>query len=322
MDSSPVSTASSSDLYSNSDQADKEARPQSLASGLPPRQRSISLLDDPTSESMGSRNSYTSKTIQGNGDNTLNDPRGAGTSVNASPGSINGDVYHKRKREHDVDSGDYTQGHPSSLDWKEGLPQSNGILESKEQSRSIDGTESPVDIARKKRSRIVEHVSDMTAQDIHAFQSPLLPAELWQHVFCFVPPVFLGRLLRVNRAFNAYLTPGKTNEEVQPSHPSIVKPISAEAVWAASRKRFCPGLPKPLRGLQELEIWRLLRGRNCQICGESKVLSSAVNSESPWESGPGEKGVRVIWPFGIRCCGPCLQSCSEKVLPTIDPCWL
>ncbi|KAL8712421.1 MAG: hypothetical protein Q9220_003269 [cf. Caloplaca sp. 1 TL-2023] len=94
-----------------------------------------------------------------------------------------------------------------------------------------------------------------------------LPPELWQHVFRFVPPVFLGRLLRVSHAFRSYLTSSHDgSRSVEPKPGRGIQPSDAEAIWAASRRRFAPGLPKPLRGLTELDMWRLLRGQVCQIC--------------------------------------------------------
>ena len=143
-----------------------------------------------------------------------------------------------------------------------------------------------------------------------------LPIEIWQHVFCFVPPVFLGRLLRVNYTFKSLLTPEVSTQALH-QKPNAGAPNlqKGEAIWAASRKRFCPGLPKPLRGVNELNMWRLLRGNDCQKCGERKALLTSSDASSPWESGPGKTGVRVIWPFGVRLCGMCLNIHSEKVRP-------
>ncbi|KAL8798632.1 MAG: hypothetical protein Q9182_006507 [Xanthomendoza sp. 2 TL-2023] len=67
---------------------------------------------------------------------------------------------------------------------------------------------------------------------------------------------------------------------------SGVRPLDAESIWTASRKRFAPGLPKPLRNLKELDMWRLLRGRACQLCGETKELGAMSGNGNPWESGP------------------------------------
>lgn len=145
-------------------------------------------------------------------------------------------------------------------------------------------------------------------------KSSALPAVLWQHVFCYVPPVFLGRMLSVNHAFNTYLTSGKNEENSMPLPDSIVQPLKAEAIWAVSRRRFCPGMPRPIHGLNELEMWRLLKGNGCQICEQVRVDTQVANPQDPWESGPGHTGVRVIWPFGLRCCGRCLQEHTQKEL--------
>ncbi|MCJ1287968.1 hypothetical protein MMC26_007321 [Xylographa opegraphella] len=141
-----------------------------------------------------------------------------------------------------------------------------------------------------------------------------LNVQIWRRVFCFVPPVFLGRLLRVNRLFHSLLSPDISHMPVQPLEETGSATFSsAEVIWAASRRRFCPGLPKPLRGLHELQMWRLLRGSDCQLCGERSNLLTSSATSNPWEAGPGSAGVRVIWPFGTRCCGKCLRSHSEKV---------
>lgn len=140
-----------------------------------------------------------------------------------------------------------------------------------------------------------------------------LPAALWRYIFCFVPPVFLGRLLLVNRAFNSYLTTSESVLGPAMSLRGIVQPLTAEAIWIASRKRFAPGLPKPIHGLQELDMWRLLVGQHCQHCGHVRGGISPTPSESLWEGGPGASGVRIIWPFGLRCCSSCLQKVSMEV---------
>lgn len=188
---------------------------------------------------------------------------------------------------------------------------------------SNEGTEEPFkDWSSKKRMKPNEGSQGSISRTGHPFQSPILPAELWQHIFCFVPPVFLGRLMRVNRAFHAYLTPGKTNEQASKSKYNVKVPyLGPEPIWAASRRRFCPGLPKPIRGIHELDMWRLLRGRDCQVCGQMKESNLGSSPENPWESGPGDNGIRVIWPFALRCCGTCIPKVSEKVhfLTSMEP---
>lgn len=312
---SPASTASSSDLYSNSEPANNEPRLHPVQNGLSPRQTSQSLLEDLTPESVGSRRSNTPPTIEGDREEPLSQSRGGSTSVAAVPNGHSPNVYHKRKRGHGQSPASYLPGKPFSLDrdYTGVHPNSAASRHPLKPNLSGSGFEAPMDDwSRNKRSKTDDHTLECSSR------SYLLPTELWQYIFCFVPPVSLGRLLRVNHTFNACLTVERANEsQPVPSPRGAAKPMSAQSVWVASRKRFCPGLPKPLRGLQELDMWRLLRGRNCQVCGENKILSFNSNSDSPWDSGPGDKGVRVIWPFGIRCCGQCLQTSSEKVSPTI-----
>lgn len=143
---------------------------------------------------------------------------------------------------------------------------------------------------------------------------PTLPKDIWQRIFSYVPPVFLGRLLRVSRSFNAYLSTPK-GSQMEPFSPSgqEMEPTPAEKVWMASRKRFCPGLPKPLCGLRELDMWKLLRGMRCQICEKHKRHVYASDLDKSWEMGPERNGLRFVWPFGIRCCTPCLRKSCEKV---------
>lgn len=147
-----------------------------------------------------------------------------------------------------------------------------------------------------------------------ACTSSTLPAALWQHILSYVPPVFLGRMLSVNHAFNTWLTSGESEGDPPRLPNSTVQPLNPEAVWAISRRRFCPGIPRPIHGLKELDMWKLLRGRNCQICEKVKIDFPIANPQNPWESGPGDTGVRVVWPFGLRCCGACLEQNTQKVM--------
>lgn len=151
-----------------------------------------------------------------------------------------------------------------------------------------------------------------TGADLSCISSAL-PAALWQHVFCYLHPVFLGRMLCVNHAFNIYLTPGKSEEDLTPLPNSLLQPLKAETIWAISRRKFCPGIPRPLQGSNELAMWKLLKGNDCQVCEKVKSESPVASPQDPWESGPGDTGVRVVWPFGLRCCGACLQRKTQKV---------
>ena len=140
-----------------------------------------------------------------------------------------------------------------------------------------------------------------------------LPAEIWEYIFCFVPPISLGLVLRVNRAFHGYLDSNQDGEGPPALSSNIVQPIKAEAIWLASRKRFFPEIPRSLHDMTEVAIWRLLRGSSCQICGKSSTASEPPSVENFWKNGPGSTGVRVIWPFGIRTCASCMKDVTKTV---------
>lgn len=137
-----------------------------------------------------------------------------------------------------------------------------------------------------------------------------LPAHLWQNVFLYLPPVSLGRLLQVNRAFYTLLT--RVDEPDHGSHlPPSQRLVSSESIWSSARKTYFPTIPRPLMAHSELSMWRLLKGRRCQFC--TKTPRFDPHPASVWEGGPAAEGVRVIWHFGIRSCGRCLEERSQSV---------
>ena len=216
---------------------------------------------------------------------------------------------HKRKRDQDPDPNPFVQNKiyspaiPALIDSHDSADEAPFSRQAGMLQGSISGIERPSP----------NGYGIGTGADIPCQPSTLLAA-LWQRIFCFVPPVSLGRMLSVNRAFNTYLTPSRIEEDPLPLPHSIVQPLQADAIWLFSRRRFCSGVPRPIHGLTELDMWKLLKGRNCQIC--NKVRDDAtpmVDPQDPWESGPGDTGVHVVWPFGLRCCGRCLQENSQKV---------
>lgn len=221
---------------------------------------------------------------------------------------IEHEMSYKRKREQNPYPNPIVQ-HQTEGSTSRTIVDSRGTIDEAPSSRQ--GQNLMEDLSRIERSRASVY-SAGTGADLSC-KSSALPAVLWQHIFCYVPPVFLGRLLSVNHAFNAYLTPGKNEEDSMRLPDSIVQPLKAESIWAVSRRRFCPGIPRPIHGLNELEMWRLLKGIRCQICEQVKVDTQVANPQDPWESGPGHSGVRLIWPFGLRCCGRCLQDHTQKV---------
>ena len=162
-----------------------------------------------------------------------------------------------------------------------------------------------------KRAR--KSISDLVQapQPANHEQSPLLhgltPA-IWQKAFNLLPPVFLGRLLRVSRGFSSLLTPRPLS--VADTNPEVSSP--AQSIWLASRQKYAAGVPKALPSQNELDMWRLIRGSSCQICNQQKPLLTMSSTVDQWHAST-DDGIRVVWPFGVRCCGACLHSRIEQV---------
>jgi hypothetical protein len=169
----------------------------------------------------------------------------------------------------------------------------------------------------------LELVPDLTLGSIRTGKGQLpsdrslLPAEIWHHIFTFTPPRALGRLLRVNKTFRAYLDPDHTLISNSPNIPSlscgVVPPRQPDIIWQSSRRLFRPWMPNPLEGISELGMWKLACNQTCDFCGKRQIPVSSVSVDQ-WHSGPGESGVRSIWAFAIRACGPCLQQRTIKVV--------
>lgn len=234
-----------------------------------------------------------------------------------STSGIEHGVSHKRKREHSPNL-NYVMQKESISSTFPAIIDSHGSADESSSSRQAENLMG--NLSRIKRPRAngnsVGTVADLSCK------SSTLPAVIWQHVFCYVPPVSLGRMLSVNHAFNTYLTPSESEEDATPLPNSIIQPLKAEAIWAISRRKFCPGIPRPIHGLNELEMWKLLKGNGCQICEQVKDDSPVANPHDLWESGPGDTGVKVVWPFGLRCCGRCLQENTQKVSTVHIARWL
>ena len=141
-----------------------------------------------------------------------------------------------------------------------------------------------------------------------------VPEVIWQHVFTFVSPLSLGRLLCVNRAFNHCLTGnfGPKSKQVAQGH---LKPLEPEAIWIISRNRHYPELPRPLSDLSDLGMWKLLLGRRCQICEASQPHGLGSHMVMEPRSGVSQSRTQVVWPFGIRACSTCLRKITRTVRP-------
>lgn len=170
---------------------------------------------------------------------------------------------------------------------------------------------------KRTRLRDLSPASDLTiAQSASRPKVPStlseLPPEFLQHIFTFVPPLFLGRLLRVNRLINTLLDPGKVLPQGHHNSQGSLPLQDQDHVWSVARKRFIPGMPRPLSSVSELELWKLLLSSSCQFCVK-KATTDPPSSSSPWSAGPGPESVRIIWPFAVKSCGSCLSARLVKV---------
>ncbi|KAK3722206.1 hypothetical protein LTR37_002639 [Vermiconidia calcicola] len=141
-----------------------------------------------------------------------------------------------------------------------------------------------------------------------------LSVELWQQVFLYLPPAMLGRCLRVSKTFNRILTKTKAAPVAKKPAPKV-RVLESEAIWTQARKNFLDKLPRPLARFTELQMLQLIGNHLCQFCHTAPVH---IHATSPINCGPGPGGVRVIWPFGIRACGPCLSDQSLKDLEVMS----
>ncbi|KAL8683018.1 MAG: hypothetical protein Q9186_001013 [Xanthomendoza sp. 1 TL-2023] len=265
---SPSSTASSSELYAPSEPIEEQDPGQSVKHESPQAQRSTAFQRMPSPTT-------TIGTVM-NGRIQYEDDRLRVDEISEKQA----DVHPKRKRKDDPETFCAVPTQCGNL----GPHPQNGYLARHEHQTPHDEFRSSSGNKRIRMNGFSPSKADHTELPV---RPATLPAELWHHVFRFVPPVFLGRLLRVNHAFRSYLTSSCTEPiPVKSFVRSGVQPLDAESIWTASRKRFAPGLPKPLRNFKELDMWRLLRGRACQLCGQAKDLGAMSSNGNPWESGP------------------------------------
>lgn len=138
-----------------------------------------------------------------------------------------------------------------------------------------------------------------------------LSTSVLQHIFTYVDPPTLASLVTVDKRFRTLLDPRfgalepKGRHDVLPTRPQ-------DSVWAASRRRYIPSMPKPLSGLTEHAQFALTFGKSCQFCAFAPARP-ADTSKNPWQAGPGSHGIRIVWPLKIRACEACLLPRLRKV---------
>jgi hypothetical protein len=136
-----------------------------------------------------------------------------------------------------------------------------------------------------------------------------LPPQVWQHVFSFCSLADLGRLIQVNRSFLSYLTDVRS-VSAPSADTGRLHLLKSESLWASVRNALPTKPPKPLPGFTELQMWQLAWSKRCQFCNK---LNDFTPGERIWQKGPGDTGVRTVWPFAVRACGPCLLEQCQTV---------
>lgn len=136
-----------------------------------------------------------------------------------------------------------------------------------------------------------------------------LPTELWQHIFLRLSPATLSRCLRVSKTFQTYLTQTKARP-VAKKDQKKVRILDSSVIWTEARKNHFMNMPRPLSDHTEWSMLQLIGGTTCQFCRRPPVPAPAT---SPFNSGPGPDGVRIVWPFGVRTCGQCWERNTLKV---------
>ena len=145
-----------------------------------------------------------------------------------------------------------------------------------------------------------------------------MPLEIWQHVFSFLDPLSLAKLMLVNAEVKAILDPpddssfrleyGTLYEHGQGILPSKwtkgrLEPRKSDYVWARARRRWLEGFPRPMTGLSELRMLQLALGARCQSC---QPVNTMTTEALPPKS-------TIVWPFGVRLCQLCLSHYVLKV---------
>jgi len=150
---------------------------------------------------------------------------------------------------------------------------------------------------------IEKYYSGSALLDIPGFLN--LPAEIWQQIFLYLPPITLARLLSLHKIWNAYLTATHPPSNAKSALGRLCL-IDSESIWTRSRNIHHGRMPRPLNSLSELRMWQLLGGRHCQFCGptSSTQHASAIS---------GHRSVRVVWRFAIRTCMACLAARCQNV---------
>lgn len=121
-----------------------------------------------------------------------------------------------------------------------------------------------------------------------------LPVQVWQHIFCYLPPATLGKVLRVCKLFHELLDPLAAAETVD---CSVLEGLRADYIWRTSREMHAP---QRQQQMAEIDLWRLICSQRCQFCGLC------------------DQSVQPVIQFSVVSCPECLwERCIKVCVP--DP---
>lgn len=194
-------------------------------------------------------------------------------------------------------------------------------------SQDVSGspTSPTEDLPLPKRARLPKKPPAPDSGSASTSSMTSLPPGVLQAIFSNLDPPCLARLIRVSRTFRDLLDARcqlPPDEAVNVSHNGLryrknSSPLlSQDNVWRLSRRRYAPSMPQPAKDTPECELFALSFGITCQFCG---VLPTPVSkSGDTWCPVPAEYSVRILWPFKVRSCMPCLASRLKKVILQLD----
>lgn len=197
----------------------------------------------------------------------------------------------------------------------ESLPLESAGENNKKRKFFVDRSNPLGDSEPLKKAKLRQEItSAFNCTDSSSVDKSLLPAAIWHYIFTMIQPRRLGILLQVSKLFKSYLDPSSSIDLVKslPGAQGRLSALQPDAIWRASRKRYWPKMPAPLKDKTELDMWRLVRSRQCQFCGRL-VEGNSTTAKTKSSPGPGPEGVRLLWSFGVASCGSCLIANTIKV---------
>lgn len=202
---------------------------------------------------------------------------------------------------------DHHAGHPAGeVPEQRNFPVPSSALHSRQMGQQLS----------EPRPQALQNLSEQVRQDVTDTDSGgkdmslEIPGEIWQHIFSYLPPTTLGRLLSVNRKLNQLLTAQKPQnpraDETRPSH-GILELLSSSEIWSLSRKLYHNDWPDPIYPLDEYFMCKLIFTKRCACCNSKAREDTASGCVSD------NDGVSILWPFGTQMCRSCFATQSRKV---------